>query len=163
MRRIALFSLLFVIFALTGCGSNIPQEPTEAPTEQVFMPTRSVATLPVATKAPACENLMAFIGDVNYAEPALMAPGQTFLKEWEVQNIGNCDWGNSYKLFFVSGDTLGADEIQPIPEIRIGEKGIISIQFTAPQQAGEYHSAWKLFGSDNRQFGDILYVDVTVQ
>lgn len=157
---------LIVLCALTallaGCsGGNT--EPTAAPTEEIYMPTRSEAAPVIPTKESACENLVIFLGDVNYEDGSVVPAGTTFVKEWEVQNYGNCDWDENYHLYFVAGDQMGAPNYVDIPHVPQGAKGRISVEMTAPEEPGEYRSEWKLFGADNRFFGESLSVEIVVE
>ena len=63
----------------------------------------------------------------------------------------------------LSGNQMDAPDFVDIPRIPVGSKGKITVQLTAPEEPGEYRSEWKLFGSDNRFFGESLVVNITVQ
>ena len=146
-RSMILLILMTVILTilLTAC-QNGRNAPTATPV--IYLPTRSLATLPPPTQAPSCENRMA---------------GAKVLQEWVVTNYSTCNWDEQYHLFFVSGNQMGAPDYVEIPHIPIGSKGKISIELTAPEEPGEYRSEWKLFGSDNRFFGESLVVEIVVQ
>ena len=58
---------------------------------------------------------------------------------------------------------MGAPDFVEIPHIPIGSKGKISVELTAPEEPGEYKSEWKLFGADNRFFGESLVARIVVQ
>ena len=152
--------LITAVMFLSSCSQK-----TEAPepTQEVYQPTRSVATVPVPTKAAACKNLMSYIGDVNYLDGPVVAAGTKFTKEWEVVNYSDCNWDERYHLFFISGNQMGAPDFVEIPHIPIGSKGKISVELTAPSEPGEYRSEWKLFGADNRFFGESLIVNIVVE
>ena len=164
MKRIV-FTLI-VLGALTAllaaCSGGNDQQPA-VPTEAVYMPTRSEATPVIPTKESACENLMLFLGDVNYEDGTVLPAGTTFVKEWEVQNYGDCDWDENYHLYFIAGDRLGAPNYVDIPRVPQGAKGRIAVELTAPDEPGEYRSEWKLFGADNRFFGESLYAEIVVE
>ena len=161
MRRyfIVLFTIILSVL-LSGCGKQT--EPTAEPTQEIYQPTRSVATVPVPTKAAACSNVMSYLGDVNYTDGAVLAPGEKFTKEWEVINYSDCSWDERYHLFFISGNQMGAPDFVSIPHIPVGSKGKLSVELTAPSEPGEYRSEWKLFGADNRFFGESLVADIIV-
>lgn len=155
-----IFSLIVLAVLLSGCGK---QTETPEPTQEIYQPTRSVATVPVPTKAAACTNVMSYLGDVNYLDGAVLSPGEKFTKEWEVINYSDCNWDNKYHLFFISGNQMGAPDFVDIPHIPIGSKGKISVELTAPMEPGEYRSEWKLFGADNRFFGESLITNIVVE
>lgn len=165
MKKKRIISLTFFIFTylllVCSCGQKAKSKATEPPA--VFMPTRSAATLEIVEKVAACDNVMNYIDDVNYTDGAIVEAGSTFLKEWEVQNIGSCTWGDGYVLRFISGEQMTDQDSVSVPAVPAGSKGKLSIQFTAPQEPGSYRSEWKLFGADNRFFGNTLFVDITVQ
>ncbi len=150
------------LLVLTGCGGKQKSgQPTA--TQEIYQPTRSVATLPPPTQPPACTNVVGSIEDVNYPEGTVVAPGTKIRKEWEVVNYSDCVWGEGYHLFFISGNQMGAPDFVDIPRIPVGSKGKILVEMTAPEEPGEYRSEWKLFGSDNRFFGESLVVSITVE
>jgi hypothetical protein len=157
---IIIFSLLSGILLFSACSK--PKE-TPVPTQEVYQPTRSVATVPVPTRAPTCNNVMSYLGDANYEDGSILSPGQKFTKEWEVINYSDCNWDSKYHLFFISGNQMGAPDFVEIPHIPIGSKGKIFVELTAPTEPGEYRSEWKLFGADNRFFGETLAVNIVVQ
>ena len=158
---ITLILLIGLLAVLAACSDTA--EPTAEPTEEIYMPTRSEATLAVPTRASTCTNVVAFLGDVNYEDGTVVPAGTTFVKEWEVQNYGDCDWDENYHLYFVAGDQMGAPNFVEIPSVPQGAKGRISVELTAPTEPGEYRSEWKLFGADNRFFGESLYVEIVVE
>lgn len=155
-----LICLPVFIMLLSGCGKK--SEPVQ-PTEEVFLPTRSVATVQAPTKGPTCNNVMGYINDVNYIDGTVVAAGTKFVKEWEVINYSDCNWDDKYHLFFISGNQMGAPDFIEIPHIPIGAKGKISVEMTAPAEPGEYRSEWKLFGADNRFFGESLTLNIVVE
>lgn len=160
-RQFVILILIMILLAAiaSGCGK---QTETTTATEVVYLPTRAVATLPVPTKAASCSNVLGYVEDVTYDDGAVVSPGQTFLKEWEVINYSDCNWEEGYHLFFISGNQMGAPDFVDIPHIPIGAKGKISVELTAPVEPGEYRSEWKLFGKDNRFFGESLVANITV-
>ncbi|MBQ6518981.1 MAG: hypothetical protein IJI14_09685 [Anaerolineaceae bacterium] len=157
---IVLFMILLALIT-AGCGKQA--EPTAEPTQEIYQPTRSVATVPAPTKAASCTNYMSYLGDVNYTDGTVVAPGAKFTKEWEVINYSDCNWDDKYHLFFISGNQMGAPDFVEIPHIPIGSKGKISVELTAPTEPGEYRSEWKLFGADNRFFGESLIANIVVE
>lgn len=163
-KRDLILLILFagMLLAISACGSGQSgKEPTA--TAEVYMPTRSLATVPPPTQAPACTNIVGSVEDMNYPEGTKVAPGTTFTKEWEVINYSDCVWDEDYHLYFISGNQMGAPDYVDIPRIPVGSKGKITVQLTAPEEPGEYRSEWKLFGSDNRFFGQSLVVSIIVE
>ena len=163
MKKFVFCLILMIILPviLSGCVDPNAGKPT--PTVEIYQPTRSVATVPVPTRAPTCNNVMSYLGDANYEDGSILSPGQKFTKEWEVINYSDCNWDSKYHLFFISGNQMGAPDFVEIPHIPIGSKGKIFVELTAPTEPGEYRSEWKLFGADNRFFGETLAVNIVVQ
>ena len=159
-KNIFILTILILAALLSSC--NKQTEPTPEATQEIYQPTRSVATVPVPTKAATCSNVMSYLGDVNYTDGAVLAPGEKFTKEWEVMNYSDCSWDERYHLFFISGNQMGAPDFVSIPHIPVGSKGKISVELTAPMEPGEYRSEWKLFGADNRFFGESLIANIVV-
>ena len=160
-RTFILLSIAAVLSVLFSACQK--KEPEPVPTEVIYQPTRSAATIPAPTKEAVCTNVMGYVEDVTYNDGTVIAPGAKFLKEWEVINYSDCNWEEGYHLFFVSGNQMGAPDFVDIPHIPIGAKGKISVELTAPDEPGEYRSEWKLFGSDNRFFGESLVANIIVE
>ncbi len=173
------------LFLLTGCATPPPATPFIPPTaarapatptvEVVFvtptpgeLPSETPAPTPTETGVPAsptpsCFSNLRYLDDVNYPDGSLFAPGQSFEKQWLVENNGSCDWGTGYTLRFVSGDPLGATGEVAIFPARAASQVTLSIQFTAPQQPGLYRSTWQPFDPLGQPFGDSFYVEIVVQ
>ncbi len=159
---IVILVLICLLLTLTGCGKKAEKEKI-TPTPEIYMPTRSVATVPVPTEVSTCINYASVLDDITVSDGSVLAPGEKFLKEWEVINYSNCNWDENYHLFFISGDQMGAPDFVDVPQIPIGSRGMISIEMTAPEEPGEYRSEWKLFGADNRFFGESMIVEIIVR
>ena len=157
---IVFLAAALIMVMLSGCQTRTE---TPVPDDVVYLPTRAVATVPEPTKPPACKNVIGYVEDVTYDDGTVVSPGQTFLKEWEVINYSDCSWEDGYHLFFVSGNQMGAPDFVDIPHIPIGARGKISVELTAPEEPGEYRSEWKLFGKDNRFFGESLIANIVVK
>ena len=162
MKKIVLYFILLIIFSLclSGCDQDAGK-PT--PTVEIYQPTRSVATVVVATAAPSCTNVLSYSQYSDLSQVVYAAPGEKFTVEWEVINYSSCIWDERYHLFFISGVQMGAPDFVEIPRVPIGSKAKIAVTMTAPEEPGEYHSEWKMFGNDNRFFGESLVLDVTVE
>jgi hypothetical protein len=105
--------------------------------------------------------------DVNIPDNTVMTPGQDFTKTWLIKNIGNCAWGEGYKLIFSYGEKMSG-EAQPFTAvIAPGEEVQVSVNFKAPDLAGTYFSFWTLqnakgvpfLGNDDKA----MYVQIVVQ
>ena len=159
VRYLCLILTLLLLLALSACQ----QQKVEPTPEAVFQPTRSVATIPVPTRSATCSNQMTYVKDDTYNDGTVVEAGTKFLKEWEVINNGDCNWDERYRLFFISGNQMGAPDFVSIPHIPVGSKGKSAVELTAPEEPGDYRSEWKLFDSNNRFFGESLAAKITVR
>ena len=110
-----------------------------------------------------CDSLE-FVADVNVPDDTNMSPGQDFLKTWRVKNTGSCPWGEGYELVYAGYANEMAGQAQPITQVvQPGQEVEVSVQFTAPDQIGEYLSAWQMENPAGVTFEDIIFVRIIVQ
>ena len=144
---------------LSACGVAKSPEPSLVPllvpTLTVEKPTDTPATfvLPASTSTPVCQDNLQFISDVTIPDGTVVVPGSTLDKQWLVQNSGNCNWDERYRLRLISGDPLGASPEQALYPARAGTQANLRILFSAPQDAGEYVSEWQAFDANGIPFG----------
>lgn len=148
-------------FTLTAAAftPTIPL-PTSTKTEA---PEPIITNTPEATEDELCD-VLAYISDVNVPDGTVMSPGQDFIKTWRVKNTGVCPWGAGYVLVYggyansMSGQFIAmTDVVQPGQEVEV------SVQFKAPDQAGEYLSAWTMRNPQGAEFPEIVFVKIIVQ
>lgn len=84
-------------------------------------------------------------------------------KRWEVENTGNCNWDDHYRLRLIAGPDLGAQKEQALFPARSGSRAAIRILFKAPVEPGAYRSAWQAFDAQGEPFGDPFFIDIVVQ
>jgi len=95
-----------------------------------------------------------FIADVTVPDGTTYAPGATFRKTWRLKNIGTCTWTTSYALVFESGAQMGAASAVNFPtNVAPGQTVDLSLDLTAPSNAGHYFGYWKLRNAGNVKFG----------
>lgn len=116
-----------------------------------------------ASPTPPCENNLVFLRDITVPDGQHFLAGQPFEKTWEVRNDGTCTWGRGYSLRLVDGIAMGAIDRQALPEATPGQVIVITIQFTAPPQPGNYRSAWKAHDQTEQPFGVQVYVEIIVE
>ncbi len=160
-KKVPFLFLLALLILVSACDEKVVETATPLPTAP--LPTRIAATLPPKPTAVGCTDSFYFWGDVNFPDGTVVEAGTNFMKAWEVQNFGTCDWDEGYRLRFVSGVQMGAPDFVSLPSVGVGSKGKISVEFTAPLEPGTYRSTWKAFGSNNRSFGETLYVEIVVE
>lgn len=158
-------------FTLTAAAfTPTPPPPTEtaATDEPEATPTATSPVIAVVTNAEGtqvelCDNLT-YVADVTIPDGTIMSPGQDFIKTWRVRNTGACPWGAGYVLAYagytipMSGQFIAMTEV-----IQPGQEVEVSVQFTAPSQAGEYLSAWTMRNPQGVTFPQVVFVKIIVQ
>lgn len=159
-------------FTLTAAAfTPTPAPPTETAAPEVTgTVTTATATGAFAqvtdasgTTIALCDSLE-FVADVNVPDDTNMSPGQDFLKTWRVRNAGSCPWGEGYELIYADYANEMSGQPQPLTQVvQPGQEVELSVQFTAPEQIGEYLSAWQLSNPAGVPFEDIIFVRIIVQ
>ena len=102
--------------------------------------------------------------DVNVPDNTIMSPGQDFIKTWLVKNTGACPWGAGYVLVYADySDDMDGQFIAMTEVIQPGQEVEVSVQFKAPEQAGEYLSAWTMQNPQGVTFPERIFVKIIVQ
>ena len=102
--------------------------------------------------------------DVNIPDGTTMTPGQDFIKTWRVKNNGSCPWGAGYELAYAGYANQMSGQFQPLEEVvQPGQEVELSVQFQAPDEAGEYVSAWQMSNPAGVTFPEIIFVKILVQ
>ena len=103
---------------------------------------------------PVVRECASFVADVTIADGSYVAPGSTFTKTWRIRNNGTTTWTTNYKLVFVSGTQMANQSSVNLPyNVMPGQTVDISVQMTAPAEAGSYKSSWMLMNESGSQFG----------
>jgi hypothetical protein len=161
--------LACVGFFITSCEGHTPQTPLSAPLSYPAATLEQTTTTPTIllpaapSPTPTCTNNLSFISDVTIPDGTVVAPGTKLDKQWLVQNSGDCNWDTQFRLRLISGDALGATTEQALYPARSGTQATVRIQFTAPQQAGEYISEWQAFDANGIAFGGSFFIKIQVQ
>ena len=142
-RYIILFVLVFVLMsAAMASGQNCYNNCCYPCYQQYSVP------------QPVVRECASFVSDVTIADGSYVAPGSTFIKTWRIRNNGTTTWTTNYKLVFVSGTQMAAQNYVNLPyNVGPGQSVDISVQMTAPTEAGSYKSEWKLVNESGTQFG----------
>ena len=161
-------------FTLTAAAfTPTPSQPTEEPPASTPEGT-STATIPPTqplaqvtndqgTTVALCDSLE-FVADVTIPDGTNMAPGQDFLKTWRVKNTGSCPWGEGYELVYADYANRMSGQPQRLTQVvQPGQEVEISVQFTAPNEIGEYLSAWQISNPRGITFPEAIYVKILVQ
>jgi len=170
--------LLAVLLTLTFASACAPQAtptifrpPTRPPSTQTLPTTTPVPAIytavptPTATVTPTeapCTNNLEFIQDVTIPDGTSIPIGAIIDKQWLINNNGTCDWDSTYRLKWIGGDPLGAEQEQALYPARAGTQITLQVTFTAPTAEGTYESAWQAYGPDGAAFGDPIYMKIIV-
>lgn len=159
----------FTLTAAAFTPTLPPPPPTDTPTPEpedtptATSPAVAVVTNEQGTEVPLCDSLT-FVADVTVPDGTVMSPGQDFVKTWRVKNTGTCPWGAGYVLAYAGYSTQMSGQFVPLTEVvQPGEEVEISVQFKAPDQVGEYVSAWTMKNPQGKTFPQIVYVKIIVQ
>ena len=147
---------------------------TSVPTETSAPQLSATATLPPlaqvtnasGTNVALCDSLSIdpTTVDVNIPDGTTMTPGQDFIKTWRVKNSGSCPWGAGYELVYAGYANPMSGQFQPLEEVvPPGQEVELSVQFQAPDEAGEYVSAWQMSNPAGVTFPEIIFVKILVQ
>jgi hypothetical protein len=139
-------------------------EPEDTPTATA--PAVVVVTNAEGTQVELCDSLGydAATVDVNIPDNTIMSPGQDFIKTWRVKNTGACPWGAGYVLVYAGySDQMSGQFIALTEVVQPGDEVEVSVQFKAPDAAGEYLSAWTMRNPQGVTFPEVIFVKIIVQ
>jgi hypothetical protein len=142
-----------------------PHRPGELPKVYTSVPPRlRPGDAVVASTAPSSGTDAAkFISDVTHPDSNVLAPGETLIKTWRLQNTSGKSWGQGYKLIFMGGEQMGGRYVLDAPVTKPGETADFSISVTAPALSGQYWGNWRLRNPGGIFFGPTVWVEVNVQ
>ena len=135
-----------------------PGVPTDTPT---LVPSLTSAATELPSVTPFPTNLPVpcyrayFIKDVTIPDHYdKLAPGETFIKTWRLQNNGTCNWPEDTQIVFISGAQMDAPSSQSIGDaVTVGDEVDISVTMKAPTTAGTYTGYWMLKIPNAGRFG----------
>jgi hypothetical protein len=158
-------------YTLTAAAfTPTPSVPTDTPEPEATATETEVSAAVITnddgTPVELCDSLGYDITtvDVNVPDNTIMSPGQDFIKTWLVTNNGACPWGAGYVMTYagysdnMSGQFDAFDEV-----IQPGQEVEVSVQFKAPDAAGEYLSAWTMQNPQGITFPEVVFVKIIVQ
>ena len=151
---------------------------------QTYFSPNAVVTLPAPTVTPpvpatvaptqppaGCVNGMRFVADLNLDDNNMQSPppisaGQAFSKGWRIQNSGTCAWTTAYRLVPVGGNTpsasMGGQPTAVQGFVQAGQQYDMFVNLVAPLAPGVYQGIWQMVDEQNRPFGDLIWVGITV-
>ena len=114
------------------------------------------------TPTPACINNLLFLDDLTIPDGTVVDPGQRLDKRWQVQNNGSCSWDVNYSIKLIAGPGMGVPVQQALIPARSGTEAVIRMVYIAPDEPGNYRSAWQAFDPQGLPFGDPFFIDIIV-
>jgi hypothetical protein len=160
-------------------ATNTPPAPVDTAT-----PFPTLPPLPTPTTAPTkpatvggrpC--LRAEMLFESVVDGTVMAPGQSFVKQWNFSNSGDCTWTSNFGLVHMGEynfSDLGSYNLIDVSNmdengIANGGKLVIKLSMQAPSTPGRYRSIWMLRDDSGNVFGmgnlgdEIFWVDIIVR
>jgi hypothetical protein len=132
---------------------------TAAPTETSIPTFTSVPTLaPTATPIPPTPTeaealYVSNVQDVTIPAGTVLKGGQSFVKTWRITNGGTAAWLASYRIVFVSGDSMGVNSITLGKQVNPGATYEVSATFIAPVTAGKHVASFMIETDNGYSFG----------
>ena len=127
---------------------------------------------PAPTPTPSrCTDGAKYVADLNLDDnnmknPPMMAPGQPFTKKWRVQNTGTCTWDSTYTFGYVQGNTqysqMGGQRVKVSRLVPPGSTYDVAVNLVAPTVPGTYQGWWQFRNDLGQNFGERVYVGITV-
>ena len=146
----------------------LPLTPALSPSATLFrLASPSPTTSPTPadrppSATPTCQDGLRYLADITVPDGAIVTPGESIDKQWQVENSGSCNWNERYLLRRISGPPLDAPDEQALYPARSGTQAVIRIILVAPNEPGTYRSAWQAYNPLGEPFGDPIYVEILV-
>ncbi|MFF4414962.1 BTAD domain-containing putative transcriptional regulator [Streptosporangium sp. NPDC001559] len=107
--------------------------------------------------------------DVTYPDGSTVRVGETFVKTWQIDNIGTVPWRDRYlyRQWPWDGEDLCQTEHRSvrIPDTEPGGSALVSVEVRAPKEPARCKVYWKMVDVDGNQYMPHLsgiFFDVTV-
>lgn len=109
---------------------------------------------PVVDRPSPEGDVLVFVTDVTIPDGSIFEPGETFTKTWRLQNGGENTWTTGYALLFHEGERMGGPmEVNLEEEVLPNETVDLSVELTAPEEAGVYVGYWMMRNPDGFLMG----------
>jgi hypothetical protein len=136
--------------------------PTDTPLQNHPSGLWQNSNAPIQVDYSLCDN-SAYIEDVTIPDGTVLAPGETFVKTWMLENTGFCMWKDNYTLTFFEGDAMSGFSTEIGKIIASGRQAKVSISLTAPDEEGTYTGYWILADKNGYPFGMPFFVQIVVK
>ena len=144
--------------------------PTNTPLPTITPIPPRPTSIPTSTPVPMPCNAAKFVKDITIPDGSRISAGTLFTKTWLIANVGSCAWETGYALVFSKGDLMNGLQASLLPEpVQPGDTIELSVELTAPWEAGDYKGYWMLQDAHGDQFGvgsrfnDAFWVDIEVR
>lgn len=175
VRRPAAFIAIPLLMLLSACLVRPANPATQStpyfrppapkisatPTRSIFATSASAET-PTAGPSLPCKDSLSFIKDLTIPDGTQVSPDSTLDKRWEVENNGDCNWGEGYRVRLIAGPELGSQKELALYPARSGSRAVIRIMFKAPSDPATYRSAWQAINPQGEPFGDPFFIEIKV-
>jgi hypothetical protein len=104
-----------------------------------------------------------FLADLTIPDGTVVQPGELLDKRWEVQNNGTCNWNQDYRIKLIAGPGMGVPVQQALIPALSGTEVVIRMNLIAPEEPGNYRSAWQAYDPQDNAFGDPFFIDLVVE
>jgi len=108
-------------------------------------------------------NKSAYIDDTTIPDGTILAPGEVFVKTWELKNTGYCTWKADSSLVFFKGNSMSGQNTEIGKTLASGNQAKFSIELTAPDAEGTYTGYWILADKYGYPFGTPFFVQIVVK
>ena len=134
-------------------------------TQEVLL-TQAVLGSPTATTAVGNFSgtpEVAFVADITVPDGSDFEPREKFTKTWRLLNAGASTWTTAYALVFIDGERMDSPDRVNLPEdVPPGETVDVSVDMSAPAEAGRYRGYWKLLSPNGKFIDNAVYVEIEV-
>jgi hypothetical protein len=141
----------------------VGRAPTPTPLPEEAPPAAEIPATPVQVLGSnGCVLAATFLQDVTVPDGTPIRAGQKFTKTWRMKNTSACDWGEGYAIAFLQDTPMsdaGSAPVRPTPSNADVD---VSVELTAPAQAGTYTSTWRLKDPAGQFFGNVVYLVIRV-
>ncbi len=160
----------------TNTPLPVEASPTPFPTLPALPTPSAIPTKPPAEGGRPC--LRAEIAFESPQDGAKLKPDDSFVKQWNLSNSGECDWTDNFNLVWVGGPNLtdfGSFNLVDVSNLEEGEviaNGgmlVIKLSMQTPATPGNYRSIWMLRDDNGQMFGvgplgdEVFWVDILVR
>ncbi|MEN4041030.1 MAG: NBR1-Ig-like domain-containing protein [Anaerolineaceae bacterium] len=150
-----------------GSGSQNPNP--DAPEPVVFVatstppPTATGFTLPTftptLTPTPTRTVDKALWIKQSPVDGAILSPGQDFDMTWTIKNIGANSWTQKYSFAYARGANIHKQDRMTLNRpVGVDETVDLVVDMVAPNEPGEYSTAWRLINDTGRAFYTVTFV-----